>query len=246
MLLTQCVMGWTVMTVLSLCLPVWSAVAVTQPYRVVSTNGTARIQCFLQLQASHHQVQPSHERFSYPEELRVTLLKGLYGSQDVCSSILNLTEQKVEHKEQKGEVQCSAQVRDGAVEVTMCGLKSIDTDLYRCKIQVFYPPPYLWLTGNGTLLHVLDTPECPVEGAQKQISLQGEEEQEAEDDEDGEKVEQVSVTVVILVILIVCVLVAVIYFQTFPCEQGRTELVRTMPVMLQKVDAVSFTCENIP
>uniref|UniRef100_A0A3Q3R0G6 Immunoglobulin V-set domain-containing protein n=1 Tax=Monopterus albus TaxID=43700 RepID=A0A3Q3R0G6_MONAL len=46
------------------------------------------------------------------------------------------------------QVQCSAQVRDGAVEVTVSGLKATDTDLYRCDIEVFYPPPYLHLIGN--------------------------------------------------------------------------------------------------
>lgn len=41
----------------------------------------------------------------------------------------------------------------------MSGLKATDTDMYRCEIEVFYPPPYLRLTGNGTLLHVLgETP----------------------------------------------------------------------------------------
>lgn len=50
-------------------------------------------------------------------------------------------------------------MREGAVEVTVSGLKSTDTDLYRCEIEVFYPPPYLRLTGNGTLIHVLgETP----------------------------------------------------------------------------------------
>lgn len=37
----------------------------------------------------------------------------------------------------------------------MSGLKATDTDMYRCEIEVFYPPPYLELIGNGTLIHVL-------------------------------------------------------------------------------------------
>lgn len=41
------------------------------------------------------------------------------------------------------------------MEVTVSGLKATDTDMYRCEIEVFYPPPYLRLTGNGTLIHVL-------------------------------------------------------------------------------------------
>ena len=46
-------------------------------------------------------------------------------------------------------------MRGGAVEVTVSGLRATDTDMYRCVIEVFYPPPYLRLTGNGTLIHVL-------------------------------------------------------------------------------------------
>lgn len=46
-------------------------------------------------------------------------------------------------------------MREGVVEVTVIGLKPSDTDMYRCEIEVFYPPPYLQLIGNGTLIHVL-------------------------------------------------------------------------------------------
>lgn len=53
------------------------------------------------------------------------------------------------------QVLCFAQVREGTVEVTVTGLKATDTDIYRCEIEVFYPPPYLRITGNGTLIHVL-------------------------------------------------------------------------------------------
>uniref|UniRef100_A0A8C2XFI9 Immunoglobulin V-set domain-containing protein n=1 Tax=Cyclopterus lumpus TaxID=8103 RepID=A0A8C2XFI9_CYCLU len=53
------------------------------------------------------------------------------------------------------QVQCSAQMTEGAVEVTVTGLRAADTDLYRCDIEIFFPPPYRRLTGNGTLVHVL-------------------------------------------------------------------------------------------
>uniref|UniRef100_A0A667X2U7 Immunoglobulin V-set domain-containing protein n=1 Tax=Myripristis murdjan TaxID=586833 RepID=A0A667X2U7_9TELE len=43
----------------------------------------------------------------------------------------------------------------GAVQLTVSGLKANHTDLYRCAVEVFYPPPYLNLIGNGTLIHVL-------------------------------------------------------------------------------------------
>uniref|UniRef100_A0A8C9X8P0 Immunoglobulin V-set domain-containing protein n=1 Tax=Sander lucioperca TaxID=283035 RepID=A0A8C9X8P0_SANLU len=104
--------------------------------------------------------QPSDEQtlpypYPDPEELRVTLLKGLHGTQELCSSTLSFTEQTEPGVAKEREVQCSARLREGSVEVTVSGLKATDTDLYRCGIEIFYPPPYLRLTGNGTLIHVL-------------------------------------------------------------------------------------------
>ncbi|XP_044073823.1 cytotoxic T-lymphocyte protein 4 [Siniperca chuatsi] len=239
MFLTHCMMARIVLTVL--CLPVWSAVEVTQPYRVVSTNGTAQVPCFIQPQPSYHQIQPYYDQsllypYPDPEELRVTLLKGLHGSQQLCSSILNFTEQRETSVEKEGEVQCSAQMREGAVEVTVSGLKATDTDMYRCQIEVFYPPPYLRLVGNGTLIHVLDSSDCPVQGAQRQIADQHVEE------EGDEMMAPVSIPVVILVTLVMFVLIIIIFLQALQCERGRREIVRTVPGVLHKVDAAAFSC----
>ncbi|XP_051260452.1 cytotoxic T-lymphocyte protein 4 [Dicentrarchus labrax] len=250
MLLTHCMMEWIVLAVLSLCLPVWSAVKVIQPYRVVTTNGTAQVKCFIKPQPSNHQNQLSEEDsmpypYPGPEELRVTLLKGLHGTQKVCSSVLILKEQREIKEEIEGEFQCSAQESEDAVEVTVSGLKATDTDMYRCEIEVFYPPPYLRLTGNGTLIHVIDrgNASCPVQEAHRQIAQLGGEE---EDDEGDENMAPVSVPVVILVILVIFVLIIIIYLQTFQCERVKREIVRTMPGVIHKVDAAAYSCENIP
>lgn len=53
------------------------------------------------------------------------------------------------------QVQCTAETTHDTVEVTLSGLNVTDTDMYRCEIWIFYPPPYLELIGNGTLIHVL-------------------------------------------------------------------------------------------
>nr|XP_046261038.1 cytotoxic T-lymphocyte protein 4 [Scatophagus argus] len=239
-------MDWIVLTVLSLCLPVWSAAKVTQPYKVVSTNGTAQVQCFIQSHPPYNQMQPlNDQRLSYAnhglEELRVTLLKGLHGTQEVCSSILNLREQRDAAVEKEGEVQCSAQVRGGAVEVTVSGLKATDTDMYRCDIEVFYPPPYLRLTGNGSLILVLDSSDCAVKGAHKHsVDLSDEE----EDDVGNEKIASVNVPVVVLVILVLFALLIIFSFQTLQYKQGKREIIRTVSGALHKVDAAAFPCEN--
>lgn len=67
----------------------------TQPYRVVSTNGVAQIQCV---------IHPQSLKYPYPEEARVTVLKGLHGHQELCFSILNFTDQRETRMEQKEQV----------------------------------------------------------------------------------------------------------------------------------------------
>ncbi|XP_036964495.1 cytotoxic T-lymphocyte protein 4 isoform X1 [Acanthopagrus latus] len=234
MYLAHCMMEWTVLTILSLCLPVLCAVEVTQPYRVVSTDGTAQLQCFIR-----HQL--SYLSFENPdlEVLRVTLLRGLHSSQEVCSS--NFTQQREGGVEREGRLQCSAQVRGGAVELTVSGLKAEHTDMYRCKIEVFYPPPYLHLTGNGTLIHVLGSSDCHVQEAHRQTAPQDDEE---EDEEDKEEMATFSVPVGALMILIIIVLIIIISFQTLQCQGKKREMV--LPGVLHKADAAAFSCnENI-
>lgn len=67
------------------------AVKVVQPYRVESTDGRARIQC----------VFHPHKN---PEDLKVTLLRGLHGRQELCSFFLNLTGQTETHGGRQGRV----------------------------------------------------------------------------------------------------------------------------------------------
>ncbi|XP_020493513.2 cytotoxic T-lymphocyte protein 4 [Labrus bergylta] len=239
MFLTRCVMVWSVWTALSLCVPVRSALEVIQPYRVVSTNGTAQVRCVIKPPTFSHLSKPSHSLPSNlpdPEELRVTLLKGLHGTQVFCWFMLNLTQQRETVVEKEGRVQCSAQLGEGAVELTVSGLQATDTDLYRCQIQVFFPPPYRRLRGNGTLVHVLGNSDCPVQEAQRQTALRDEDEEE-----DGERLAPASVPVVVLVILVTCALLFIIYLQALQCQRGRREIVRPAPGVLYKGEA-AFSC----
>ncbi|KAI3356000.1 hypothetical protein L3Q82_017272 [Scortum barcoo] len=218
------------------------AVKVVQPYRAVSINGTATVQCFIQPRPSLHQIQPSSDQgrpypYPNPKELRVTLLKGLHGNQELCSNILNSTMQQQKSVGKQGEVQCSTLVGEGAMEVTVSGLKATDTDFYRCQLEVFFPPPYLRFTGNGTLIHVLDSSDCPVQ-PQRQIAHQADEEKD-EKSEDTVAVD--SLPVVILMTLVIVVLIIIIYLQVVQCEQGR-RILRPMPGMLHKTDAAAFSC----
>ncbi|KAL2080908.1 hypothetical protein ACEWY4_022761 [Coilia grayii] len=115
-------------------------VRITQPYRVVATGGEARIEC--------RYASPPHP---HPEELHVTLLKGLHGEAAVCEGYLNTTQLSWRTREPNA---CHASVTNLGVTVTVSGLKGEDTDLYRCLLDVIYPPPYLRRFGNGTLVYV--------------------------------------------------------------------------------------------
>ncbi|XP_064803101.1 cytotoxic T-lymphocyte protein 4-like isoform X2 [Oncorhynchus masou masou] len=141
---------------LGLYLPVWNALRVTQPYRVVGFRGEVELFC-----SYHHTGR--HE----PEELRVTLYRGVYGEgkQEVCTSSFthNQTSFQVEGER---EVGCRGQLGPGRVNLTISGLRGNDTDLYYCGIEVLYPAPYLRVFGNGTLLYIPEEPGCSLPEAQ--------------------------------------------------------------------------------
>uniref|UniRef100_A0A3P8V365 Immunoglobulin V-set domain-containing protein n=1 Tax=Cynoglossus semilaevis TaxID=244447 RepID=A0A3P8V365_CYNSE len=123
---------------------------VSQPYKVMAVNGTAKVQCLIDPQPSYNDVYSSaNQNFKYPypnpQEIRVTLIKGLHSSHRFCSNTLNFTDHRWVDMAKHGQ--------DG-LELTVSGLQAIHTDLYRCKIEVMYPPPYLRLTGNATLIHI--------------------------------------------------------------------------------------------
>lgn len=137
-------------------------------------------------------------------------------------------------------VQCSAQVEVDAVEMTVSGLR--DTDIYRCEIEILFPPPYIRLRGNVTLIHVLGKTSswhacackdlgllfwvqllqplrpCVVftensECSEQQAHMQIADSYEERDDEGKDKIAQVNVPVGILVILILLALFVIICFQ---------------------------------
>lgn len=155
------------LVLLCLLIPARHALSVSQPYRVVGTHGTVNLFCSL-----HHpslpqlQPQPDHKPLAQPQppsypgprDLRLTLLKGLHGRQEVCSSSFHSSQSELKVNP-RGEVACAAQLTQARVGLTVSGLRGNDTDLYRCVFEILYPPPYLRVTGNGTLVHVIDQPE---------------------------------------------------------------------------------------
>lgn len=80
---------------------------VTQPYSVVSTNGTAQIHCTIHPRTSTPHVDTNRHltnSFIDVEDMQVTLLRGLHGSQKICSSTLTISEQQEIQPEKDGDV----------------------------------------------------------------------------------------------------------------------------------------------
>ncbi|KAG8521047.1 Cytotoxic T-lymphocyte protein 4 [Galemys pyrenaicus] len=47
------------------------------------------------------------------------------------------------------------------VNLTIHGLRAMDTGLYFCKVELMYPPPYYAGMGDGTQIYVIDPEPCP-------------------------------------------------------------------------------------
>lgn len=114
------------------------AFSVSQPYFAVGVQGQVSFHCTINAK-------------NQPEEMRVSVYKGQYGEQRICSAFVNISDP---HIETNGEVFCRGNVSKGQVDLTIFGLRGKDTDIYRCKIDFLFPPPYVGKFGNGTLVYV--------------------------------------------------------------------------------------------
>ncbi|KAK2849909.1 hypothetical protein Q7C36_008692 [Tachysurus vachellii] len=134
-------------------LPLGHAFSVSQPYFAVGVQGQVSFHCTINAK-------------NQPEEMRVSVYKGQYGEQRICSAFVNISDP---HIETNGEVFCRGNVSKGQVDLTIFGLRGKDTDIYRCKIDLLFPPPYVGKFGNGTLVYVQESPDCPPQHIQARI-----------------------------------------------------------------------------
>ncbi|XP_051999214.1 T-cell-specific surface glycoprotein CD28-like [Xyrauchen texanus] len=121
------------------------ALHVSQPYRVEGKMGQVKLHC-------------SFSSKFKPLELQVSLYKGLHGQEKICSAYVNLSEP---YFRTDGAVHCRGNISSGTVDMIINGLKGEDTDIYRCETEILYPPPYLRMFGNGTIVYIQETPTCP-------------------------------------------------------------------------------------
>ncbi|NXE34288.1 CD28 protein, partial [Ptilorrhoa leucosticta] len=109
------------------------------------------------------------------KEFRASLYKGTDSSVQVCFISWNTT--KITSNSTK-EFNCQGDRDKDKVIFNLWNMKANQTDIYFCKIEVMYPPPYIYNEkSNGTVIHVkvffalsLETP-IQIQEPQSAISL---------------------------------------------------------------------------
>ncbi|XP_040084663.1 cytotoxic T-lymphocyte protein 4 [Oryx dammah] len=128
-------------------IPVFSkGMNVTQPPVVLaSSRGVASFTC-------------EYESSGKADEVRVTVLRKA-GSQvtEVCAGTY-MVEDELTFLD---DSTCIGTSRGNKVNLTIQGLRAMDTGLYVCKVELMYPPPYYMGEGNGTQIYVIDPEPCP-------------------------------------------------------------------------------------
>ncbi|MGH0157412.1 UNVERIFIED_CONTAM: hypothetical protein FKN15_061398 [Acipenser sinensis] len=116
------------------------AFEVFQPNRVEANNsGVARLRC-------------NYNFTGKGEEFRITLFRGISDQTIVCASSFHLPNTTFETKE--GLFSCQGEASRNSVDLTISGMSSSDTDIYKCRVEIMYPPPYRQRVGNGTVIYI--------------------------------------------------------------------------------------------
>ncbi|MFT7808144.1 cytotoxic T-lymphocyte protein 4-like, partial [Arapaima gigas] len=186
------------------------ALHVYQPYRVVGSSREIMLRCYYQTTGQ-------------PDELRLTLYRGMYGKQEMCASSFNTSQS---HFETQGEVRCRGQIQPGHVDLHISGLVGQNTDLYQCAFEVLYPPPYLFGIGNGTLLYIPEDLDCPAPAEKLQANTEG----------ISEGASVLPWMVFALIIVIVVIFTTAVSYKVFTMKYRRREFMGIRPVPPKKVD----------
>lgn len=87
------------------------------------------------------------------KEFRAFLYKGVDSSLEVCVANGNYSNQL--HSQSNTGFNCNVTVDNETVTFILWNLYANQTDIYFCKIELMYPPPYIDnQKSNGTIIHV--------------------------------------------------------------------------------------------
>ncbi|XP_008072502.1 cytotoxic T-lymphocyte protein 4 isoform X2 [Carlito syrichta] len=91
-------------------------------------------------------------------EIRVTVLRRANGQvTEVCATTYMVEEELTFLDESI----CSGTSSGNRVNLTIHGLRAMDSGLYLCKVELMYPPPYYAGMGNGTQIYVVAKEKKP-------------------------------------------------------------------------------------
>ncbi|KAM6178004.1 T-cell-specific surface glycoprotein CD28 [Rhynchocyon petersi] len=96
----------------------------------------------------------------FSKEFRAILYKGVNSDEEVCYVNGNYSHQ-LQFRSKSG-FNCDGKLGNETVTFYLWNLSASQTDIYFCKIEVMYPPPYIRNeNNNGTIIHVKDSHDCP-------------------------------------------------------------------------------------
>ncbi|XP_023565856.1 cytotoxic T-lymphocyte protein 4 isoform X2 [Octodon degus] len=122
------------------------AMHVVQPAVVLaSSRGVASFECEY---ASVHNAS----------EVRVTVLRQMASQTSEFCAATYTVERQLAFPEDSA---CAGTSNGSKVNLTIQGLRAVNTGLYICKVELMYPPPYLVGTGNGTQIYIIAEEEKP-------------------------------------------------------------------------------------
>ncbi|NXA48461.1 CD28 protein, partial [Nothocercus julius] len=123
--------------------PPENKILVAQHPLLIVANETARLVC-------------NYTYNGTGKEFRASLHKGTASAVEVCFMSWNMT--KVSSNSNK-EFNCKGIHDKDKVIFNLWNMTANQTDIYFCKIEVMYPPPYVYNEkSNGTVIHVKETP----------------------------------------------------------------------------------------
>ncbi|KAF6361212.1 CD28 molecule [Rhinolophus ferrumequinum] len=96
----------------------------------------------------------------FSKEFRASLYKGVDSAVEVCVVHGNYSHQL--HFQSNTGFNCDGKLDNETVTFCLWNLYVNQTDIYFCKIEIMYPPPYIDNEkSNGTIIHVKENHLCP-------------------------------------------------------------------------------------
>ncbi|XP_077174954.1 T-cell-specific surface glycoprotein CD28 [Paroedura picta] len=117
-----------------------NVISVVQPPLFIAENKSATVFCRFTFNS------PQTKTF------KLSMFRGAARDVEVYSANWNTTSPVYNVK--RSEIHCHMEVNATVVMFNLSNLNVTHTDIYTCKIEAVFPPPYHHGEGNGTVIHV--------------------------------------------------------------------------------------------